>query len=129
VNSFYIYDLIRIRIIPKWIDSYLQNIFFEKCPSHDLSKIELNRFCITCEASIRKHCFISSGHKDYKVLIIYRHIYQNVFPFSEMEIHIDCDNIQSYKCNKMWVMSLNQLLHNGSNLLIEGDGATYVCKR
>ncbi|GFP96013.1 hypothetical protein PHJA_001745400 [Phtheirospermum japonicum] len=104
-------------------------IFFEKCLSHDLLKNELNRFCITCEASICKHCVKDSGHKDHKLLTIYRHVYQNAVPISEMEIHIDCDNIQSYKCNKMWVVSLNPLPHKGSGIHIEDDESCYVCKR
>ncbi|GFQ00226.1 hypothetical protein PHJA_002166600, partial [Phtheirospermum japonicum] len=102
---------------------------FEKCTSHDLPKNELSRFCITCEASICRYCVTNSGHKDQKVLTVYRHVYQNAVPISEIDIHIDCDDIHSYKCNKKWVVSLNPLPHNGSGLHIEGDGAFYVWKR
>ncbi|GFQ00224.1 hypothetical protein PHJA_002166400, partial [Phtheirospermum japonicum] len=98
--------------------------FFEKCTSHDLPKNELNRFCITCEASIFRLYVKNSGHKDHKVLT-----YQNAVSIREIDIHIHCDNIQSYKCNKKWVVSLNPLSRNGSDLHIESDGACYVCKR
>ncbi|GFQ02467.1 hypothetical protein PHJA_002390700, partial [Phtheirospermum japonicum] len=117
------------RIIPNWVNNFLEKAFFEKCPSHDLQKNELNRYCITCDASICKYCITCGGHKNHNILTIYRHVYQNVVPLTEMEIHIDCDIIQPYKCNKKWVVSLNPLPHNGSGSLIEGDGACNVCKR
>ncbi|GFP87470.1 hypothetical protein PHJA_000890700, partial [Phtheirospermum japonicum] len=115
--------------IPNWVNSFLEKAFFEKCLSHDLQKNELNRYCITCDASICKYCITCGGHKNHSILTIYRHVYQNVVPLTEMEIHIDCDIIQPYKCNKKWVVSLNPLPHNGSGSLIEGDGACNVCKR
>ncbi|KAL3640564.1 hypothetical protein CASFOL_015532 [Castilleja foliolosa] len=122
-------NIIQSRIIPKWVNNLLEKAFFEKCPNHDLQKNELNRYCISCDASICKYCITSDVHKKHKILTIYRHVYQNVVPLTEMEIHIDCDIIQPYKCNKKWVVSLNPLPHNGSGSLIEGDGACNVCKR
>ncbi|GFQ00223.1 hypothetical protein PHJA_002166300, partial [Phtheirospermum japonicum] len=111
------------------VDSFLQKIFFETRASHGFPKNELNRFCITCEASICRHWVTNSGHKDHKVLPIYLHVYQNAVPISEMEIHIYYDNIQSYKCNKKWVGCLNPLPHNSSSILIEGHGAYCLWKR
>ncbi|KAH6797324.1 hypothetical protein C2S52_021878, partial [Perilla frutescens var. hirtella] len=115
---------------PKWVDSFLGKVFFEKCMRHDeMQKNELNRYCISCDASICRFCIISGPHFDHKILTIYRHVYQNVVPLSEMENHIHCQKIQPYKCNKKWVVSLTPLPHNGSGSLIEGDGACHVCKR
>ncbi|XP_041998296.1 uncharacterized protein LOC121748136 [Salvia splendens] len=75
------------------------------------------------------YCIISGEHCNHSILTIYRHVYQNVVPLCEMQFYIDCDKIQPYKCNKKWVVSLTPLPHNGSGLLIEGDGACYLCKR
>ncbi|KAL6497386.1 hypothetical protein OROGR_029315 [Orobanche gracilis] len=121
--------IIQSRSFPIWVDSFLEKIFFEKCPSHDSQKNELNRYCINCDASICRYCIAYGGHRNHRVLTIYRHVYQNVVPLSEMEMHINCDRIQPYKCNKKWVVSLNPLPHNGSGSLIEGDGACNICKR
>ncbi|CAA0826849.1 PLATZ transcription factor family protein [Striga hermonthica] len=94
-----------------------------------MQKNEHNRYCITCDAPICRYCISCGGHKSHEILTIYRHVYQNVVPLSEMETHMDCQTIQPYKCNKKWVVSLTPLPHNGSGSLIEGDGACNVCKR
>ncbi|GER41984.1 PLATZ transcription factor family protein [Striga asiatica] len=104
-------SIIQSRSFPNWVDNFLEKTFFEKCLSHDLQKNEHN------------------SHKSHEILTIYRHVYQNVVPLSEMETHMDCQTIQPYKCNKKWVVSLTPLPHNGSGSLIEGDGACNVCKR
>ncbi|KAL6584014.1 hypothetical protein OROMI_003303 [Orobanche minor] len=122
-------NIIQSRSFPIWVDSFLEKIFFEKCVSHDSQKNELNRYCINCDASICRYCIAHGGHRNHRILTIYRHVYQNVVPLSEMEMHINCDRIQPYKCNKKWVVSLNPLPHNGSGSLIEGDGACNMCKR
>ncbi|XP_011071691.1 uncharacterized protein LOC105157093 [Sesamum indicum] len=114
---------------PGWVDCFLKNKFFDKCSIHNLQKNDLNRYCITCNASTCRYCVATSHHNDHKILTIYRHVYQDVVPLSEMENHIDCAKIQPYKCNKKWVVSLTPLPHNGSGSLIEGDGACNVCKR
>ncbi|KAK6117913.1 hypothetical protein DH2020_048318 [Rehmannia glutinosa] len=114
---------------PKWVGSFLEKAFFEKCPSHDLQKNELNRYCITCDASICRYCITSGCHNNHKILIIYRYIYQNVVPLKEMAIHIDCDKIQPYKSNKKQVVSLTPLRHSGSGSLIECAATCNSCKR
>ncbi|KAL1566330.1 hypothetical protein AAHA92_01952 [Salvia divinorum] len=114
---------------PNWVDSFLGKIFFERCVCHNMQKNELNRYCINCDAPICRFCIITGNHFNHSVLTIYRHVYQNVVPLSEMENHIECGKIQPYKCNKKWVVSLTPLPHNGSGSLIEGDGACYLCKR
>ncbi|KAK4437134.1 hypothetical protein Salat_0047300 [Sesamum alatum] len=115
--------------VPKWLDQFLEKTFFRKCSAHHLRKNDLNRYCITCNASACKHCIATGVHIEHKVLTIYRHVYQDVVPLNQMENHLDCSKIQTYKCNKKWVISLTPLPHTGSGLLIEGDGACKVCKR
>lgn len=82
--------------LPEWVVWFLENkSFFEKCGNHhDLQKSEVNsRYCISCNASICRYC-VTTGHHDHKILTIYRHVYQNVVPLSQMDTHIDCDTIQ-----------------------------------
>ncbi|PIM99775.1 hypothetical protein CDL12_27725 [Handroanthus impetiginosus] len=116
-------------VFPKWVGGLLEKTFFDKCPTHDLQKNELNRYCISCDASTCRYCVKDGNHDDHKILTIYRHIYQDVVHLNEIEKHIDCEKIQPYKCNKKWVLSLTPLPHNGSGSLIEGDGACCVCRR
>ncbi|KAI3454595.1 hypothetical protein Pfo_011258 [Paulownia fortunei] len=96
--------------MPQWLDQFLENTFFHKCSAHHLQRNDLNRYCITCNAPACRHCITYGYHNEHKN-------------------HIDCSKIQTYKCNKKWVVSLNPLPHTGSGSLIEGDGACKVCKR
>ncbi|GFP87481.1 hypothetical protein PHJA_000891800 [Phtheirospermum japonicum] len=121
--------MIRSSISPKWVESFLQKPFFERCTNHEFQKNELNRYCITCDASLCKYCIIHDSHTGHSILTINRYTYQNVVPLSEMEVYIDCEKIQPYKCNKKAVVSLNPLAHNGSDLPVKGRGNCYVCKR
>ncbi|KAL2515836.1 PLATZ transcription factor family protein [Forsythia ovata] len=116
-------------VMPEWLDGLLEKTFFGRCGSHDLQKNDLNRYCITCDSSNCKYCIASGSHNEHKLLTIYRHIYQDVVPLKEIEIHLDCSKIQPYKCNKKWVVSLKPLPHNGSGLHMDGDEACDVCKR
>ncbi|KAL0318349.1 UNVERIFIED_CONTAM: hypothetical protein Sangu_1991100 [Sesamum angustifolium] len=132
--------------MPKWLDEFLEKTFFCKCSAHHLQKNDLNRYCITCNASACKHCVATGVHIEHDVLTIYRHVYQDVVPSTRWSstsiapkssyssiIHSrtssDFDRKQTYKCNKKWVISLTPLPHTGSGSLIEGDGACKVCKR
>ncbi|CAI9757468.1 unnamed protein product [Fraxinus pennsylvanica] len=117
------------KVIPEWLDGLLEKTFFGRCESHDFSKNDLNRYCITCDSSNCKYCIASGTHNDHKLLTIYRHVYQDVVPLKEIENHLDCSTIQPYKCNKKWVVSLKPLPHNGSGSHMDGDEACHVCKR
>ncbi|KAK6123001.1 hypothetical protein DH2020_043248 [Rehmannia glutinosa] len=115
--------------MPLWLEQFMGKTFFEKCLVHPLPGNVLNRYCITCDAPACKHCLSAGHNKEHKVLTIYRHVYQDVVPIDQMKDHIDCEKIQTYKCNKKWVVSLKPLPHTGSGSLIVGDGACEVCRR
>ncbi|GER49964.1 PLATZ transcription factor family protein [Striga asiatica] len=121
--------IVQKRICPKWIESFLGKTFFEKCPSHNLGKNELNRYCITCDESFCRHCITYGYHKGHDILPINRYTYQNAVPLNEMEVHIDCQNIQVYKCNSKPVLCLNTIRHSDSGLLADGKGKCHVCER
>ncbi|XAR58127.1 hypothetical protein NMG60_11026522 [Bertholletia excelsa] len=101
--------------------------FFGSCEIHEISKNELKKYCIDCKISACVHCIDAGWHAEHKVLKIYRHVYKDVVPLNQMENHIDCSNIQAYKCNKQLVISLNPLPHSGSQ--ISGEMACETCKR
>lgn len=81
---------------PNWVEySFLAKPFFEKCERHDdMVKSELNRYCISCDESVCRYCIVTGPHHDHNILTIYRHVYQNVVPLSQMENHMDCHRIQ-----------------------------------
>ncbi|KAG8379078.1 hypothetical protein BUALT_Bualt07G0050800 [Buddleja alternifolia] len=113
-----------------WLEKFFNMTFFSKCSVHQyLQKNELKRYCITCDVSACIHCISSKLHDGHDILTIYRHVYQEAVPLSQLENHIDCSKIQTYKCNQNWVISLKPLPHTGSGALIQGDGACRVCKR
>ncbi|CAH9135550.1 unnamed protein product, partial [Cuscuta epithymum] len=113
--------------------------FFGGCSVHrQLQNNELNNFCINCKVAICKHCISPSSssnvgishHHGHRLLKIYRHVYTDVVPLDDIRAHLDISKIQTYKCNKKWIISFNPLPHNGSGSQCSNvRGTCYSCKR
>ncbi|CAI9090090.1 OLC1v1024780C1 [Oldenlandia corymbosa var. corymbosa] len=117
-------------IMPDWVNSLLRRKFFGVCLYHAVhQKNELNKYCITCDAEACRYCLSSGFHDEHEVLKIYRHVYQDVVPFDEMDDHFDCERVQPYKCNKKWVVSLHPLPHCGSGAQYEAEASCDTCQR
>ncbi|XP_028768739.1 uncharacterized protein LOC114740703 isoform X2 [Neltuma alba] len=76
-------------------------------------KNELNKYCMTCNKSACQYCVSFGIHRCHKMLSIYKHVYKYVVAMAAVEKHIDCSQIQTYKCNKRLVIALNPLPHGG----------------
>ncbi|KAG9134888.1 hypothetical protein Leryth_001226 [Lithospermum erythrorhizon] len=115
--------------MPEWIIPFIQNTFFGSCEEHKFQKNELNKYCITCDSAACKYCVLAGNHEDHILLKIYRHVYKDVVPLREIECYMNCSKIQSYKCNKIWVIALTPLPHNGSGSQIAENETCQTCKR
>ncbi|CAK9311364.1 unnamed protein product [Citrullus colocynthis] len=81
-----------------WLSSLLQSKFFGSCVHHQNNrKNEKNVFCIDCGIAICRHCLIS--HCVHRRLQICKYVYQYVVRVPDLQNHLDCCNIQTYKIN------------------------------
>ncbi|KAJ7964447.1 PLATZ transcription factor family protein [Quillaja saponaria] len=112
---------------PRWLEAFLRKTFFGSCEAHPIRRNELNKYCINCDMSACQYCLSSGTHRHHKILKIYRHVYKDVVSLGTMEKYMDCSQIQPYKCNKRWVISLNPLPHSGSTT--NSETACEICKR
>ncbi|KAK8507972.1 hypothetical protein V6N13_055438 [Hibiscus sabdariffa] len=88
-----------------WLSTLLQTEFFSPCSDHqDLRKNEKNIFCIDCSLGFCRHCKV---HKQHISLQICKYVYQDVVRLQEMQKHIDCSRIQTYKINGEKAVHLN----------------------
>lgn len=112
---------------PEWLERFLKRTFFDPCPKHPIRRNELNKYCIDCDASLCQYCLSLASHEDHRLLKIYRHVYKDVVPLDEIERHVDCSEIQPYRCNRQLVIALSPLPHAGTRTNEEVTCQT--CKR
>ncbi|XVE85585.1 hypothetical protein DITRI_Ditri17bG0102300 [Diplodiscus trichospermus] len=88
-----------------WLRSLLQIQFFSPCSDHqELRKNEKNLFCIDCSFEFCRHC---NDHSQHRSLQICKYVYQDVVRLQEMQKHLDCSKIQTYKINGEKAVHLN----------------------
>ncbi|KAL6350840.1 hypothetical protein AAG906_031426 [Vitis piasezkii] len=85
---------------PAWLDSFLRTDFLGACLIHEGRKSELNVYCINCDAGMCESC----------------HVHKDVVLLADMQKHIDCSQIQPYRCNGKKVLAVNPLPHSGREL-------------
>ncbi|XP_074276558.1 uncharacterized protein LOC141600265 [Silene latifolia] len=116
------------KLEPEWLEKFFKRTFFEPCSVHPIRRNELNKYCIDCDASLCQYCVALAPHEDHRLLKIYRHVYKDVVPLDEIEQHIDCSQIQPYRCNKQLVIALTPLPHSGSKTS-DDEATCQICKR
>ncbi|XP_074280996.1 uncharacterized protein LOC141605956 [Silene latifolia] len=102
------------KLDPEWLERFLKRTFFDPCSEHFSRRNELNKYCIDCDKALCQHCLSVDPHEDHRLLKIYRHVYKDVVPLDEIERHIDCSQIQPYRCNKQLVIAATPLPHSGT---------------
>ncbi|XP_059645830.1 protein RGF1 INDUCIBLE TRANSCRIPTION FACTOR 1 [Cornus florida] len=91
---------------PEWLSSLLRSKFFRSCVDHrDLRKNEKNVFCIDCTICLCKHCIVA--HDFHRWLQICRYVYHDVVRLQDIQKHLDCSKIQTYKINGEKAVHLN----------------------
>ncbi|GMN38389.1 hypothetical protein TIFTF001_007616 [Ficus carica] len=89
-----------------WLDELLRSEFFDSCVHHpDDRKNEKNLFCIDCSLGFCRHC--SGAHCLHRRLQICKYVYHNVVRLQDMQKHLDCSKIQTYKINGEKAVHLN----------------------
>ncbi|KAL3510378.1 hypothetical protein ACH5RR_029779 [Cinchona calisaya] len=93
---------------PEWLNTLLRSKFFGSCADHhDLRKNEKNIFCIDCNIGLCKHCMASSSHCLHQWFQICKYVYHDVVRLQDIQKHIDCSKIQTYKINGEKAIHLN----------------------
>ncbi|KAL4361147.1 hypothetical protein GQ457_04G010220 [Hibiscus cannabinus] len=88
-----------------WLSTLLESEFFGPCFDHqDLRKNDKNVFCIDCCLEFCRHC---KAHSQHRSLQICKYVYQDVVRLQEMQKHLDCSKIQTYKINGEKAVHLN----------------------
>ncbi|KAF3432083.1 hypothetical protein FNV43_RR26822 [Rhamnella rubrinervis] len=89
-----------------WLSTLLRSEFFGSCFHHqDSRKNEKNLFCIDCNVGLCRHCMTS--HCLHRRLQICKYVYHDVVRLQEMQKHLDCSKIQTYKINGEKAVHLN----------------------
>ncbi|KAJ9563719.1 hypothetical protein OSB04_008879 [Centaurea solstitialis] len=95
----------------KWVANLIESKFFGTCIDHrSLRKNEKNMFCIDCNLCFCKHCVTGSKtrcHHRHRRLQICRYVYHDVVRLQDIQKHLDCSNIQTYKINGEKAVHLN----------------------
>ncbi|KAK3012086.1 hypothetical protein RJ639_012719, partial [Escallonia herrerae] len=117
----------------EWLNSLLSSKFFGSCLDHtDQRKNEKNVFCIDCNLSFCKHCVISSTvHCLHRRLQICRYVYHDVVRLQDIQKHLDCSKIQTYKINGEKAVHLNPRPQCGDTKpsKTKGGAICEACKR
>ncbi|KAL9226773.1 hypothetical protein vseg_002544 [Gypsophila vaccaria] len=116
------------KLEPEWLESFFNRTFFTPCSEHPIRRNELNKYCIDCDAPLCQYCLSFTSHEDHRLLKIYRHVYKDVVPLDEIEQHVNCAQIQPYRCNKQLVIALTPLPHSGSKTG-DAEETCLICKR
>lgn len=81
-----------------WLTTLLRSDFFDSCSNHqERRKNERNVFCIDCSIGCCRHCMES--HCLHRQLQICKYVYHDVVRLQEIQKHLDCSKIQTYKIN------------------------------
>ncbi|KAF5750082.1 hypothetical protein HS088_TW03G00414 [Tripterygium wilfordii] len=89
-----------------WLSTLLDSSFFDSCVDHqDHRKNEKNVFCIDCNIGFCKHCM--TAHCRHRRLQICKYVYHDVVRLHDMQKHLDCSKIQTYKINGEKAVHLN----------------------
>ncbi|KAF5761990.1 putative transcription repressor PLATZ family [Helianthus annuus] len=94
----------------KWILNLLESKFFGSCIDHwNMRKNEKNMFCIDCNLCFCKHCVTGFKlcNRHHRRLQICRYVYHDVVRLQDIQKHLDCSNIQTYKINGEKAVHLN----------------------
>ncbi|KAL8227703.1 hypothetical protein R6Q57_015287 [Mikania cordata] len=96
----------------KWILNLLESKFFGACIDHwNMRKNEKNVFCIDCNLCFCKHCvtgFKPPCRHHHRRLQICRYVYHDVVRLQDIQKHLDCSDIQTYKINGEKAVHLNR---------------------
>ncbi|KAJ9153019.1 hypothetical protein P3X46_026511 [Hevea brasiliensis] len=89
-----------------WLSTLLQSKFFSSCDDHqELRKNEKNVFCIDCNIEFCRHCV--KAHCLHRQLQICKYVYHDVVRLQDIQKHLDCSKIQTYKINGEKAVHLN----------------------
>ncbi|XP_050234219.1 protein RGF1 INDUCIBLE TRANSCRIPTION FACTOR 1 [Mercurialis annua] len=89
-----------------WLSALLESKFFDSCDHHQqLRKNEKNVFCLDCNLEFCRHCVKS--HFLHRQLQICKYVYHDVVRLLDIQKHLDCSRIQTYKINGEKAVHLN----------------------
>ncbi|KAL9454124.1 hypothetical protein AB3S75_009682 [Citrus x aurantiifolia] len=89
-----------------WLTTLLKSQFFGPCMEHlELKKNEKNVFCMDCNIGFCRNC--EDNHSRHRRLQICKYVYQDVVRFQDIQKHLDCSKIQTYKINGEKAVHLN----------------------
>ncbi|KDP38153.1 hypothetical protein JCGZ_04796 [Jatropha curcas] len=89
-----------------WLSTLLKSKFFGSCVHHrEFRKNEKNVFCIDCNIGLCRHCL--KAHSLHRQLQICKYVYHDVVRLQDIQKHLDCSKIQTYKINGEKAVHLN----------------------
>ncbi|KAK4371258.1 hypothetical protein RND71_010733 [Anisodus tanguticus] len=115
-----------------WVENLVNSKFFESCGYHrELRRNEKNMFCIDCNLCFCKHCVTNSSHCFHEWLQICKYVYHDVVRLHEIQKHLNCSEIQTYKINGEKAIHLNPRPQSkdSKTLKLKGIVACEACGR